>query len=131
MVYYDKDERRGITYFIDPEAMGETAAGPWKGLVIAESDSQDTLNKAFKQVEKVLAQVSDPIEIYVPQIEKNRNLRGFARCYHGDIFDEAEGKRIARQKLYEKQKQYQNKIRGRIVADLILIASTISKQIDK
>ena len=131
MVYYDKDERRGITYLIDPEAVGETAAGRWQGLVIAESDTQDALDEIFKQVDKVLAQVSDPIEIYCPLPKETPILRGYARCYHGDVFDEAEGKRIARLKLYEKQKQFQNKVRGRIVATLVLTASAISKQIEK
>ena len=131
MVYYDRDERRGITYLIDPEAVGETAAGRWQGLVIAESDTQDALDEIFKQVDKVLAQVSDPIAIYSPLPKETPILRGYARCYHGDVFDEAEGKRIARLKLYEKQKQFQNKVRGRIVATLVLTASVISKQIEK
>lgn len=131
MVYYDRDERRGITYLIDPEAVGETAAGRWQGLVIAESDSQDALDEVFKRVDKVLAQVSDPIEIYSPLPKEIPVLRGFARCYCGDVFDEAEGKRIARLKLYEKQKRFQNKVRGQIVATLLLIASAISKQIEK
>ena len=131
MVYYDRDERRGITYLIDPEAVGETAAGRWQGLVIAESDTQDALDEIFKRVDKVLAQVSDPIEIYSPLPKETPILRGYARCYHGDIFDEAEGKRIARLKLYEKQEQFQNKVRGRIVATLVLTASALSKQIEK
>ena len=131
MVYYDRDERRGITYLIDPEAVGETAAGRWQGLVIAESDTQDALDEIFKQVDKVLAQVSDPIAIYSPLPKETPILRGYARCYHGDVFDEEEGKRIARLKLYEKQKQFQNKVRGRIVATLVLTASAISKQIEK
>ena len=131
MVYYDRDERRGITYLIDPEAVGETAAGRWQGLVIAESDTQDALDEIFKRVDKVLAQVSDPIAIYSPLPKETPILRGYARCYHGDVFDEEEGKRIARLKLYEKQKQFQNKVRGRIVATLVLTASAISKQIEK
>ena len=131
MVYYDRDERRGITYLIDPEAVGATAAGRWQGLVIAESNTQDALDEIFKRVDKVLAQVSDPIEIYSPLPKEPPILRGYARCYHGDVFDEEEGKRIARLKLYEKQKQFQNKVRGQIVATLVLTASAISRQIEK
>ena len=131
MVYYDRDERRGITYLIDPEAVGETAAGRWQGLVIAESSAQDALDEIFKRVDKVLAQVSDPTTIYSPLPKEAPILRGYARCYHGDVFDEAEGKRIARLKLYEKQKQFQNKVRGRIVATLLLTASALTKQIEK